>query len=39
MPLNLTLAIDTSGSVHKDMSEEAAQRGASPTRFSARRTR
>ena len=24
LPLNLTLAIDTSGSVHKDMSEEAA---------------
>ena len=40
LPLNLTLAIDTSGSVRKDMSEEAS-RGAAlcACAFCARRTR
>ena len=39
LPLNLTLAIDTRGSVHKDLSEEATRRGVSPTPFCVRRTR
>ena len=39
LPLNLTLAIDTSGSVRKDMSEEAARRGSSRRPSCARRTR
>ena len=39
MPLNLTLAIDTSGSVRKDLTKRRRRRGDLPTRFCARRTR